>query len=561
MLPLFCFYGYGNENPRVDGQWLVKRTLGSSWDQVKSDLGQDFYIVRLLGPQDSYALVQQKGPSPLPKVRSIRFSQPNYIYQALDGMDPDFEKSWGLNNTGQVVGDLSTGIIGKDVGALKAWAIHTGAKEMVVAVIDSGVDIDHEDLKNNLWTNAGEVEGNGIDDDGNGWIDDKYGWNFSDGNGQVHDDSYHGTFCAGIIGAEANNQKGSRGVNWHVQMMAVKFLDANGIGSTAGAIDSIRYAVNNGADVINASWGATIYDQALYDAVKWAGQQGVLFVAASGNNGENNDTGERSMYPASFRLPEVISVAAYDNRDQIAHFSNFGKETVHIGAPGMAVFSSEPGGYKFSEGTSFAAPFVTGAVALVKSFVPELDASEVKERLLLSSEVISYYEKERLQSGGRLALYNALRNIRPPRPQPPTAWSTNNITESTDHPYQNNTVKRFEIYHPGATHIRVHFTNFHTEACCDQLVIRDRDEQMVVTYAGKLDDFWSADALGDTMYLDFQSDYSISENGFDIDLYQTSNETTLWSYFSPGINLPENIFLQPSPFWKSFSFQSLMPKQ
>jgi hypothetical protein len=304
--------------------------------------------------------------------------------------------------------------------------------------------------------------------------------------------------------------------------MAVKFLDANGSGTSADAVSAIEYAVKNGASIINASWGGTNYDPALYEMIQWAGEKDVLFIAAAGNDGKNNDTDAKPIYPASFRLANIISVAAYDSRDEMAVFSNFGKESVHIGAPGVDIYSSIAGGYKFGEGTSFAAPFVSGVAALLKSYQPYLSVSELKERLLQTSDVIGYYQKEKTKTAGRIHAYNALKDIRPPRPQTPTDWTKYLSSYSTAHPYANKTHQTFRFEHPRAKNIRVHFSSFETESCCDEVTIRDREGKVVVIYSGDLGAFSSADALGDRLEIEFDTDYSLTKNGFDIDYYEVT---------------------------------------
>ncbi len=225
-------------------------------------------------------------------------------------------------------------------------------------------------------------------------------------------------------------------------------------------------------------------------------------------------------FPRRFIFLRFSAVAAYDNQDRIARFSNYGKDSVHIGAPGVSIYSTDLNGYRFGDGTSFAAPFVTGTAALLKAFVPTLDSASLKERILATSDVISYYEKEKLQSAGRVNAYNALVNHRPPRPVAPANWISYQDSASTPHPYTNNLTLSFRFDHPGATHVRVHFAAFDTEAGCDKVTLRDRQNRVVAIYSGKLGEFWSADALGDVLVVEFQSDYAVTAYGFDIDSMQ-----------------------------------------
>ena len=254
--------------------------------------------------------------------------EPNFVYRAtVTPNDPGLSTLWAMDK----------------ISAPAGWDTATGSKNIIVAVIDSGIDYTHSDLAANMWTNSGEIAGNGIDDDGNGYIDDVYGINTFSGTGDPADNNGHGTHCAGVVGAVGNNGLGIVGVNWNVSLMAGKFLGSDGSGSNAGAIEAIVYAVDHGADVINASWGGEDYSAELYDAVIYAKQHGVLFIAAAGNDSNNND--QVSFYPASFTLSNIISVAATDSRDRLALFSNYGAKSVDVGAPGTGMVSTVPGGY------------------------------------------------------------------------------------------------------------------------------------------------------------------------------------------------------------------------
>jgi len=512
----------------VPREWILKVRPGTVRHNFLIAL-PNLRFIRFFGPGNRFALVRGDltHSDSLPK--EVLYSQPNYGYQATEeNSDPDVDKCWGLDNQGQTTPNGSAGLAGKDISAKAAWKLQDGSPSIVVAVVDSGILTTHEDLSSNLWTNPGEIPNNNIDDDGNGFIDDVHGWNFVAGSNNVEDDHDHGTMCAGIIGAASDNGRGSRGVTGQVRLMAVKSLDQNGFGTTANAISAIQYAVNNGATIINASWGGSSYDQALYDTINWAASKDVLFVAASGNDGFNNDTNPMATYPATFALPNVISVAAYDNRDQLASFSNFGKTTVDLGAPGVQIYSTSTGGYRYGDGTSFSAPYVTGVAALLRANAGDLNVIQLKDRILMTSDVISYYQKEKTKSAGRLNAYQALANIRPERPQLPTDWQKVAFLQSTAHPYTNSTNETYTFTSPGATHIRIHFTKFETEACCDLVVAKDSTGRLVDTYAGELGDFTSADALGDTISLTFSSDATMTKYGFDIDYYEVSQTRDLW---------------------------------
>jgi subtilisin family serine protease len=492
----------------VPHQWIATRADGARADWALLSARAGVRLVRTFGPQDRFALWESRGGNePLPTGDEIRI-QPNFVYHTVALGDPELGNSWGLINQGQSAGSLGPGVAGRDIGASQAWNIATGDHATVVAVIDTGIDFAHEELAANLWNAPGTTT--------------SHGWNILTGTDDAHDDNGHGTFCAGLIGAEANNGVGSRGVTWQVSLMSIKSFDATNYGTTADEASAIQWAVEHGARILNASWGGTGYDQALYDMVNWAGNQGAVLVAAAGNLGADNGGGDGIdggiTYPAAFALPNVISVAAYDNRDQIASFSNYGKQTVHLGAPGVGIFSTVPGGYKWDDGTSYSAAYVSGAAALLLSYVPSLSATDLRDRLLKTTAVISYYEKERLMTAGRINLYNALEDIRPPRPQAPKYWTSTPQSYSTPHPYANNAHYHYEIRHPGATHIRAHFSRFSTEKKYDTLTLTDAQGQTVYVYSGNLGgDLTSADALGDTLILDFTSDNVQTDYGFDID--------------------------------------------
>jgi subtilisin family serine protease len=256
--------------------------------------------------------------------------------------DPRFGEMWDQENTTQTGGTNDA-----DIDATAAWDIHTGSHNTIVAVIDTGIDWTHADLDDNLWINADEINGNGLDDDGNGYVDDYFGYDFINHDGNPMDDQGHGTHVAGTIGAEGNNGVGVTGINWNVSLMALKFLGADGSGTTSDAIEAILYAVNNGAHIINASWGGDPFSQALFDAIAYARDHGTIFVAAAGNgdafgNGIDNDA--NAFYPSGYALDNIISVAATDNSDNLATFSNYGATTVDLAAPGVNILSTTRGG-------------------------------------------------------------------------------------------------------------------------------------------------------------------------------------------------------------------------
>jgi len=268
---------------------------------------------------------------------TVEYAQPNYVKRATSTIpdDPSFADLWGLHNTGQ-----SGGTVDADIDAPEAWDMTTGSGDVVVAVLDTGIDYDHPDLAGNLWTNPGETPDNGVDDDGNGYADDVYGIDTAYGDSDPFDGQGHGTHCAGTVGASGDNSLGITGVNWDVSIMAVKMLDNTGYGDTAGVIEAIEYADMMGADVLSNSWGGYYFDQAEYDAIAAVDR---LFVFAAGNEARNNDTVSPPHNPSSYDLDNILAVGASDNQDERASFSNYGAQTVDVFAPGVDILSTIPG--------------------------------------------------------------------------------------------------------------------------------------------------------------------------------------------------------------------------
>ncbi len=297
----------------------------------------------------------------------------------------------------------------KNVKSEKAWDITRGSKDIITAVIDTGISLNHEDLKNNIWKNLKEIPSNGIDDDNNGFIDDDRGWDFANNDNNPEDDQSHGSHCAGLVGAEGNNAIGGVGMNWNVKLMALKFIRASGSGSESDGIKAIIYAADNGAKIINASWGAEGSVQALKDSIAYANSKGVLFVAAAGNAKTNTD--RKKFYPAGYDLPNIISVAASTSSNGKAEFSNFGKTSVHIAAPGHNIYSnSTKNSYDNKSGTSMAAPIVSGIAALILSVQPNLSVNELRNAVL-NSAIPHKSWKDRVATGGIIQADLALQQL------------------------------------------------------------------------------------------------------------------------------------------------------
>lgn len=338
---------------------------------------------------------------------NVEYAEPNYIYRTSSARpmvanvpdDPRFSELWGMQNSNDA-----------DIDADEAWDVQTGSKEVLIGVIDTGVDYNHEDLQANMWRNPGESgdgkENNGVDDDGNGFVDDVFGWDFNSNDNDPMDDNGHGTHVSGTIGAVGNNGTGVVGVNWQVTIMALKFLDANGSGSTDNAVSAIIYAAENGAVITSNSWGGAGGSQALEDAIEFARDRNSLFVAAAGNSSLNTDNFPN--FPSNYETENVVSVAASDRNDQLASFSNFGKRTVDLAAPGVDILSCQPGnGYQVFSGTSMATPHVSGVAGLILAQYPGLNYRQVMIRVLGGVDPKSQFDGNTV-TGGRLNAADAL---------------------------------------------------------------------------------------------------------------------------------------------------------
>ena len=314
--------------------------------------------------------------------------------------DEMFFQQWGLFNTGQ-----NGGKAGADISAMRAWAVTRGSDQVVVAVIDSGVDYSHPDLANNIWTRPEIIKKYEDEDLTEGPVDDLHGFNLVEDNGNPMDDNGHGTHVAGIIGAEGGNGVGIAGVNWKVKIMPLKFMDAQGSGTTKDAIEAINYVINRkragvNVRIISASWGSTTKSRALEDVIRKAGDEGILFVAAAGNSSSDND--REPHYPASYDLSNVISVAAVNRFDELASFSNYGAKSVQVAAPGEEIISTWlEHDFKEARGTSMATPFVSGVAALILSQNPNLPLEDLRAKILKSVDPLTSL-KGKVLTGGRI---------------------------------------------------------------------------------------------------------------------------------------------------------------
>lgn len=328
--------------------------------------------------------------------------EPNYIVETTRGSDDPYLGSlWGM----------------AAIQAPSAWDVTTGSPSVTVAVVDTGIEYTHPDLAANIATNPGEVPANGVDDDQNGFVDDVYGYDFINNDANPMDDHFHGTHCAGTIGAVGNNGTGVAGVAWDVKLMPVKVLSGTGSGSIASVVAGINYAVNRGVKIVSMSLGTSSYSQTMENAIDNARQHGVLIVAAAGNSGQNSDM--YPLYPAASSLDNVISVAASSQSDTLASFSNYGAVSVDLAAPGVNILSTTlSAGYGYASGTSMATPHVAGMAAILKSVNPALAYSEIKAALIQGVDLLPAFSGKTV-SGGRANLYRTLALVSPsPTPNP-----------------------------------------------------------------------------------------------------------------------------------------------
>jgi subtilisin-like proprotein convertase family protein len=345
----------------------------------------------------------------------IRYAEPDWIGSwAATPNDPDYTRMWGMRNTGQIVNGTS-GRFDADIDANFAWDQTTGSKSVLVAIVDSGTDYAHPDLAANIYVNAGEIAGNGIDDDSNGYVDDVTGYDFADGDADPMDFVGHGTHVTGTVGAVGDNGIGTMGVNWNVSILPCKIGNDFGGPIASAAIEAINYAVTMGATVSNHSYGINP-TQAFEDAIINAQANNHLLVVAAGNSSSNNDF--LPAYPASYPEDNIIAVAATDQNDDLAWFSSYGATSVDIGAPGVNIWSTTPQAgslfynpnYDFSDGTSMASPMVAGAVALLRSLAPTVPYKDITTALYNGADKLGSLNG-RVATGARLNVNNSLSQL------------------------------------------------------------------------------------------------------------------------------------------------------
>lgn len=379
----------------VAGEVLVKletgldRAAADSFAQAyQAQVVQEFRLIGAYRLQLSAGISAAQTVADLQKDSRVVYAGLNHYYYidtpATMPNDSQFGDMWGLNNTGQTGGTPDA-----DIDAPEAWDVETGSADLVVAVIDSGMDLAHPDLAANLWTNPGEIANNGVDDDNNGYIDDLHGWDFVNNDNDPSPGSFwclgHGTHTAGTVGAVGNNNLGVTGVAWELQLMPIKAFEAIGIFCAANEADllaAIEYQTIMNVRISNNSWGGGPADPLMEDAIR--ATRGV-FVAAAGNSANNHD--DEPGYPADYPLDNIISVAATGDMDELAGFSDYGPTTVDLAAPGVGILSTLPNGnYGQLLGTSMAAPHVAGAAALLMAQDPSVTNNKIKWCILQGAD-------------------------------------------------------------------------------------------------------------------------------------------------------------------------------
>lgn len=416
-ISIFILYvGAVHAQSYVPGEIIVKLKSDSGSSDSYAFLGKahsdkEMALKESWGKMNMYHFALKKGQTVEQAVAELRqdpnvlYAEPNYIFSKTTdqvGMHQTFSAE---QIQAASVGSQAYQATGADIGVQSVWTNNGSsmpATKPVVAVIDTGLDTTHYVFQDSqaIWVNEDEIAGNGIDDDGNGYVDDRNGWNFVDNSPTMYDDDGHGTHVSGIIMSLDQNIYTTPLRESRIKIMPLKFLNGNGVGTTSNAIRAIYYAVNNGATVLNNSWGGTSYSSALHEAVAYTYSKKAIFVAAAGNSGMNNDS--TPMYPASYDVPNVMSILATTDYDYKASFSNFGAHTVDLGSPGVFILSTVPNdAFGTSSGTSMAAPFVAGTAAQMKAESPSMLGYQLKTILNQQYTAVSQLNGQ-VETAGRL---------------------------------------------------------------------------------------------------------------------------------------------------------------
>ncbi|MCB0347405.1 MAG: S8 family serine peptidase [Bdellovibrionales bacterium] len=523
----------------------ISQTAMASIDHMLSlsdETIKDQYIVRLAGPLSSYNMSEVEKTLGVKVIRQISVQSnavlvesssqdmmqslavsplvqnvsPNQIVSIqMTPNDPEFGKLWGLYNTGNNDPRGRAGKTGVDIRAMEAWDITTGSKDVVVAIIDTGVDARIADLKNNMWVNEAELNGQpGVDDDGNGFIDDIHGYDFVNKDGDPTDDHGHGSHVAGTIAGEGNNGIDVAGVSWKAQIMGVKFLSASGSGTLADAISAIDYATQMGAMISNNSWGGGGYNAELQAAIERASAANSLFVVAAGNQSNNNDS--QAYYPCSYDVKNVLCVASLDSNGTMSDFSNYGAERVDVAAPGRNILSTTPGGLQVFSGTSMATPHVAGAAVLLLSENPGMSPEDIRARIMATSKP-NYRLKGKVASGGVLDAYAMLTNqTHPSDPEDPANWNQMDYQVSSSHPYAENAEETYTVEVPNATKFSLYFEKFDTEENYDKVTFKDENGNVIAEWSGTHNNEFSPEVQGTKLIIELKADHTVQRHGFDI---------------------------------------------
>ncbi|MCB0390428.1 MAG: S8 family serine peptidase [Bdellovibrionales bacterium] len=400
LMSVLGFNGYVYAQSYVPGEVIVKlkNSPGSTQTQQffsKAQGQKQLFLKRSFSKMNMYHFAGKPGQSveqmisELQQDPNVEYAEPNYLLSKkdLNGL----EQQYTLDEIKTLAQNSPYLATGADIHVRELWeSVSQPSVKPIVAVIDTGLDINHPVFTESgaLWVNSNEIPNNGIDDDSNGYVDDINGWNFVHNTGYMLDDDGHGTHVSGIVLGVGQDIFAESLEEAKIQIMPLKFLDSQGVGSTSDAINAIYYAIQNGAKVLNNSWGGPNYSGALHEAIVYSYEQGVTFVAAAGNAGSDNDF--QPMYPSSYNVPHIISVAATTDLDYLASFSNFGQTSVDMGSPGVFILSTIPGGgYGSSSGTSMAAPFVSGVAAMMIAEAPEMLGFQIKDIIFNEADPIA----------------------------------------------------------------------------------------------------------------------------------------------------------------------------
>lgn len=416
--------------------------------------------------------------------------------------DPMLAQQWAIPNT----------------GVAYAWQNNfIGSKKVIVAIVDSGIELSHPDLKANIYVNPRETV-NGRDDDGNGYIDDISGWDFLNNNNRPIDELGHGTHVAGIIGAVGNNGIGVTGINQQVSILPLRFMDKEGRGNERAAVAAINYAVKMGATVINCSWGGEGDGAALRAAIQNAQRAGVLVVTASGNDGYNTDL--YPSYPSNYTYDNIISVTSVDSKDQFPVLTNYGPRTVHIAAPGERILSTDlKGTYAEMSGTSMATPYISGALALLKSIHPEWNYKQLKAELLKYPQVLRHLDRM-VASHGRLNVESILtQSVKTYEVPDESRWKTMDLVRESAHPYVG-VDQYFTIKIPNAKYIRFIFDRIELVDNVDKVCLTSRINGIVECINGKKMNHVSQYLVGEMAIINMQTNDKAHGYGFKVSKVQ-----------------------------------------